>query len=77
MIDRPIGRLLLLLLQNERLRRVGIDKAYVLLPVAPGMLDVVLLGLHATGVAGVNVTVSHKRNTFRLGSGPFTRLDVM
>ena len=54
------------LLHNEWLRRAGIDGAYVPLPVAPGQLDTALRGLRAAGFAGVNVTLPHKEEAFRL-----------
>jgi shikimate dehydrogenase len=54
------------LLQNEWLRRTGIDGVYVPLPVAPGQLETALRGLHAAGFAGVNVTLPHKEDAYRL-----------
>ncbi|MCQ8277169.1 shikimate dehydrogenase [Acetobacteraceae bacterium KSS8] len=54
------------LIHNEWLRRAGIDGAYVPLPVAPGGLRIALDGLRAAGFAGVNVTVPHKEDAFRL-----------
>ncbi|WP_419728464.1 shikimate dehydrogenase [Lichenicola sp.] len=53
-------------LHNEWLRRYGIDGAYVPLPVPPGRLEVALRGLQASGFAGVNVTIPHKLEAFRL-----------
>ncbi len=58
------------LLHNEWLRRAGIDGAYVPLPVAPGQLDTALRGLRAAGFAGVNVTLPHKEDAFRLADLP-------
>lgn len=54
------------LLHNEWLRRAGIDGAYLPLPVAPGRLETALRGLQAAGFAGVNVTIPHKQEAYRL-----------
>ncbi len=54
------------LIHNEWIRRAGIDGAYVPLPVAPGHLRTAVDGLRAAGFAGVNVTVPHKEDAFRL-----------
>ena len=53
-------------LHNEWLRRHGIDGAYLPLPVPPGQLEVALRGLQAAGFAGVNVTIPHKQEAYRL-----------
>ncbi len=58
------------LLHNHWLRRHGIDGAYVPLPVAPGRLETALRGLQAAGFAGVNVTLPHKEEAFRLAGAP-------
>ncbi len=53
-------------LHNRWLRRHGVDGAYVPLPVAPGRLETALRGLQAAGFAGVNVTLPHKEEAYRL-----------
>ncbi len=53
-------------LHNHWLRHNGIDGAYVPLPVAPGRLGTALRGLQAAGFAGVNVTLPHKEEAYRL-----------
>ncbi len=65
-IGWPVGHSRSPLLHNEWLRRAGIDGAYVPLPVPPGQLDAALRGLRAAGFAGVNVTLPHKEEAFRL-----------
>ncbi len=65
-IGWPVGHSRSPLLHNEWLRRAGIDGAYLPLPVAPGQLDTALRGLRAAGFAGVNVTLPHKEEAFRL-----------
>ena len=62
----PVGHSRSPLLHNEWLRRAGIDGAYLPLPVAPGQLDTALRGLRTCGFAGVNVTLPHKEEAFRL-----------
>jgi shikimate dehydrogenase len=56
-------------LHNEWLRRAAIDGAYLPLPVAPGRLEDALRGLQAAGFRGVNVTIPHKEDAFRLCAG--------
>ncbi len=53
-------------LHNRWLRQNGVDGAYVPLPVAPGRLQTALRGLQAAGFAGVNVTLPHKEEAYRL-----------
>ncbi len=65
-IGWPVGHSRSPLLHNEWLRRAGIDGAYVPLPVPPGQLHAALQGLRASGFAGVNVTLPHKEDAFRL-----------
>jgi shikimate dehydrogenase len=48
------------------LREHGIDGAYVVLPVQTTAFSAALLGLRATGFAGVNVTVPHKQAAFAI-----------
>jgi shikimate dehydrogenase len=54
------------LLHNHWLARLGIDGAYVPLPVAPSRLEAAVRGLQAAGFAGVNVTVPHKEAVIAL-----------
>lgn len=53
-------------MQNLAFRRLGIDAAYVALPVAPEGLDDALRGAHALGFRGLNVTVPHKQRALHL-----------
>ena len=53
-------------MQNLAFRRLGIDAAYVALPVAPEGLEDALRGAHALGMRGLNVTVPHKQRALRL-----------
>lgn len=48
-------------LQNAAFAALGIDAAYVALPVAPERLAEALRGAHALGFQGLNVTVPHKQ----------------
>lgn len=48
------------------LERLGIDGAYIPLPVAPGQIDTALRALPVLGFCGVNVTVPHKESAFAL-----------
>ncbi|MCQ8241232.1 shikimate dehydrogenase [Rhizosaccharibacter radicis] len=66
MIGWPVSHSRSPRLHNEWLRRAGIDGAYVPLPVPPGQLAIALAGLRAAGFAGVNVTIPHKEDAFRL-----------
>lgn len=53
-------------MQNAALRAMGIDWAYVPLPVPADELEAALRGLRAVGFVGVNVTVPHKEAVARL-----------
>lgn len=53
-------------MQNLAFRRLGIDAAYLALPVAPEGLDDALRGAHALGFRGLNVTVPHKQRALHL-----------
>lgn len=53
-------------MQNAALRQMGLDWAYVPLPVAAADLPAALAGLRAVGFVGVNVTVPHKEAVARL-----------
>lgn len=54
------------MLHNHWCKVHQINGAYVPLPVAPGQLEVALRGLAAAGFRGVNVTIPHKEEAFRL-----------
>ncbi len=54
------------LLHNHWCRVHQVNGAYVPLPVAPGRLEAALRGLAAAGFRGVNVTIPHKEEAFRL-----------
>ena len=47
-------------IHNFWLEELGMTGAYVLLPVAPGTLDIALPGLAALGFKGCNITIPHK-----------------
>lgn len=53
-------------MQNLAFARLGIDAAYVALPVPPEGLDDALRGAHALGFRGLNVTVPHKQRALQL-----------
>jgi shikimate dehydrogenase len=53
-------------MQNLAFARLGIDAAYLALPVEPGALEAALRGAHALGFAGLNVTVPHKQRALEL-----------
>lgn len=48
-------------LQNAAFAALGVDAVYLALPVAPERLGEALLGAHALGFQGLNVTVPHKQ----------------
>ncbi len=56
-------------MQNAAFAAAGLDAVYVPFPAAAGDLDATLAGLHAAGVAGLNVTVPHKEAVARLAAG--------
>lgn len=53
-------------MQNAAFAATGLDAVYVPFPVAAENLKTTLAGLHAAGVAGLNVTVPHKEAAARL-----------
>jgi shikimate dehydrogenase len=53
-------------MQNAAFAAAGLDAVYVPFPVAADDLKATLAGLHAAGVAGLNVTVPHKEAAARL-----------
>ncbi len=60
-IGHPIAHSRSPQMQNAAFARLGIDAAYLALPVAPVALEVALRGAHALGFQGLNVTVPHKQ----------------
>ncbi len=56
----PIAHTLSPRMQNAAFAALGLDFAYVALPVAPERLPAAVRGLAALGFAGANVTVPHK-----------------
>ena len=53
-------------MQNAAFAAVGMNAVYVALDVSPARLEEALRGLHACGVAGLNLTTPHKVAGFRL-----------
>lgn len=62
----PVAHSLSPAMQNAAFAATGLDAVYVPFPVAAGALKATLAGLHAAGVAGLNVTVPHKEAAARL-----------
>jgi shikimate dehydrogenase len=62
----PVSHSLSPRLHGFWLRELGIDGAYVPLPVAPELFTMVLDGVRAGGFVGVNVTNPHKEAAFAL-----------
>jgi shikimate dehydrogenase len=65
-IGWPVQESLSPLIHNAAFAALGMDWAYVPLPVAPGDLQAALSGLPAMGFAGANVTMPHKTDAARL-----------
>ena len=65
-IGHPIGHSRSPAMQNAAFAELGVDAAYVALPVEPGQLPDALRGAHALGFRGLNVTVPHKQEAFGL-----------
>jgi shikimate dehydrogenase len=53
-------------MQNAAFAAAGIDAVYVPFPVVAESLEATMAGLHAAGVAGLNVTIPHKEAALRL-----------
>ena len=53
-------------IHNFWLEKLGATGAYVLLPVAPGTLNIALPGLAALGFKGCNITIPHKVDAMAL-----------
>jgi shikimate dehydrogenase len=56
----PVSHSLSPAMQNAAFEAVGLDWAYVPLPVSPDRLEEAVRGLAASGFAGANVTIPHK-----------------
>ncbi len=56
----PVGHSLSPAMQNAAFAALGLDCAYVALPLAPERLAEGLAGAHALGLRGLNVTIPHK-----------------
>jgi shikimate dehydrogenase len=67
-IGHPVAHSLSPLMQNAAFRAAGQNAAYVALDVPPPRLAEALAGLHATGFAGLNVTLPHKEEALRLAT---------
>jgi shikimate dehydrogenase len=65
-IGWPVQESLSPVIHNAAFAALGMDWAYVPLPVAPGDLEAALSGLPAMGFAGANVTMPHKTDTARV-----------
>ncbi|TMK46418.1 MAG: shikimate dehydrogenase [Actinobacteria bacterium] len=65
-IGWPVQESLSPLIHNAAFAALGMDWAYIPLPVAPGDLEAALAGLTAMGFAGANVTMPHKTDAARL-----------
>lgn len=62
----PVAHSLSPAMQNAALAVAGIDGVYVPFPVAAEGLKATMAGLHAAGIAGLNVTVPHKEAAAQL-----------
>lgn len=58
----PVAHSLSPAMQNAAFAALGLDAVYVPFPVRAEGLAATIAGLHAAGVAGLNVTVPHKEN---------------
>ena len=65
-IGWPVQESLSPVIHNAAFAALGMDWAYVPLPVAPGNLEAALAGLPAMGFAGANVTMPHKTDAARV-----------
>ena len=59
-IGWPIEHSLSPVIHNAAYEALGLDWAYVALPVAPGAVPAALAGMEALGFVGANVTMPHK-----------------
>ncbi len=62
----PVSHSLSPVLHNYWLERLGIDGAYVPLPVSPEQFSIAVHGLQAAGFRGANVTIPHKEAAFAI-----------
>ncbi len=62
----PVAHSLSPAMHNAAYRALGVDAAYVALPVAPERVAEALRGAHALGFRGLNVTVPHKQRAAEL-----------
>lgn len=60
-IGWPVSHSLSPVIQNAAFRAAALDWVYVALPVAPQAVEGAVAGIRALGIAGVNVTMPHKR----------------
>jgi shikimate dehydrogenase len=65
-VGHPVGHSRSPQMHNAAFARLGIDAAYLALPVAPEALEAALRGALALGFQGLNVTVPHKQPARRL-----------
>lgn len=65
-LGHPVGHSRSPVMQNAAFAALGIDAAYVALPVPPDRLAQAVAGAHALGFQGLNVTVPHKEGVVPL-----------
>lgn len=65
-LGHPVAHSLSPVLHNYWLERLGVDGAYVPLPVAPDQFVTAVRGLQAAGFRGANVTIPHKQAAFAI-----------
>jgi shikimate dehydrogenase len=61
----PVAHSLSPAMQNAAFAATGLDAVYVPFPVAADDVESTMAGLHAAGVAGLNVTIPHKESAAR------------
>jgi shikimate dehydrogenase len=66
LMGHPVAHTLSPAMHNAAFAHLGIDAAYVALPVVPEALPQAVHGAHALGFHGLNVTVPHKRRVAAL-----------
>ncbi|HVA30679.1 MAG TPA: hypothetical protein VMU58_05380, partial [Gaiellaceae bacterium] len=66
LLGRPVAHSLSPRMQNAAFAARGLDWAYVALDVEPDRLETAVRGLVASGFAGANVTIPHKRAAAQL-----------